>query len=197
MCMRGGLCCVFGITDEPLEDGGQDEQQAEATAQKREGARDRLRGETRRQGGQQVEAKRPYARNETDVLSAQRDITKPFHIGRTPVIRVGSCLHAARGAHVFDRGCIGGTRCHFVVVAVEAGTPRSKQREPQRSLCRSGRRCADSPLRLQAKQCGATCVIGFPLVFGVSGECTPENTRTLPCLCLFLLTAAPVCRYFR
>ena len=61
---------AFGVTDEPLEDGGQDEQQAEATAQGREGTRDLLRGQTRRQGGQQIEAKSPYARNEANVLSA-------------------------------------------------------------------------------------------------------------------------------
>lgn len=68
---RARACaCVFGVTDEPLEDSGEDEQQAEATAQEREGARDRLRGQARRQGGQQVEAKRAHARNEADVLSA-------------------------------------------------------------------------------------------------------------------------------
>lgn len=55
-------------TGESLQDGVQDEQQAEAEAQAGQGAGHKLRRQIRREGGQQVQAKRQNDGHEADVL---------------------------------------------------------------------------------------------------------------------------------
>lgn len=60
----GALACA----GEPLEDGGEDEQQAEAETQAGQGARHQLRRQIRRQGREQIQAKGQDDGHEADVL---------------------------------------------------------------------------------------------------------------------------------